>query len=168
MKRLTFRTDSGSVIIHPDFVDDPDVGQKLVNRLAAYEETGMDPEEIERIADAYGRGMTLRQETGERIEIIREIKTDRLRELAQADKEGKVLILPCKVGDIVYRIWNMPECEPAITTHVIEDVSQIMRWTPSIGRITFLTYEDAERALAAAVAIGTQKIYSSTKEVHND
>ena len=69
------------------------------NRLAAYEDTGLEPEEIERIVDAYGRGHTLRTESAERLEIVREIKTDRLRELAKAEKDGRLEVLPCKVGD---------------------------------------------------------------------
>ena len=69
------------------------------NRLADYEDTGLTPEEIERIVDAYGRGHTLRTESAERLEIVREIKTDRLRELAKAEKDGRLEVLPCKVGD---------------------------------------------------------------------
>ena len=49
--------------------------------------------------DAYGRGHTLRTESAERLEIVREIKTDRLRELAKAEKDGRLEVLPCKVGD---------------------------------------------------------------------
>ena len=71
----------------------------VMNRLAAYEDTGLEPEEIERIVDAYGRGHTLRTESAERLEIVREIKTDRLRELAKAEKDGRLEVLPCKVGD---------------------------------------------------------------------
>lgn len=55
-----------------------------VKRLAAYEDTGLEPEEIERILDEYGRGLTLRASAGERLEIVRDIPLDRLRELAEA------------------------------------------------------------------------------------
>ena len=72
---------------------------ELKKRLSAYEDTGLEPEEIERIVDAYGRGHTLRTESAERLEIVREIKTDRLRELAKAEKKGRLEVLPCKVGD---------------------------------------------------------------------
>ena len=71
----------------------------VMNRLAAYEDTGLTPEEIERVVDAYGRGHTLRTESAERLEIVREIKTDRLRELMQAEQDGRLEVLPCKVGD---------------------------------------------------------------------
>ena len=67
---------------------------KFFNRLSAYEDTGLEPEEIERIVDAYGRGHTLRTESAERLEIVREIKTDRLRELVQAEQDGRLVELP--------------------------------------------------------------------------
>lgn len=67
---------------------------RIYDRLAVYEDTGLEPEEIERIVDAYGRGHTLRTESAERLEIVREIKTDRLRELMQAEQDGRLLELP--------------------------------------------------------------------------
>lgn len=68
----------------------------IVDRLAAYEDTGLEPEEIARILDAYGRGMTLRTENAQRLEIVKGIQTDRLRELAQADRGGRCVVLPAK------------------------------------------------------------------------
>lgn len=81
--------------VKDDTVDEfVDCVKELAARLAAYEETGLEPEEIERILDSYGRGMTLRTENAQRLEIIKEIPIDRLRELAQADREGRVKIDP--------------------------------------------------------------------------
>ena len=65
--------------------------RRVWERLKEYEDTGLEPEEIERIVDAYGRGNTLRAESAERLEIVREIKTDRLRELVQADQAHGVV-----------------------------------------------------------------------------
>ncbi len=64
---------------------------EAAKRLAAYEDTGLEPEEITRILDAYGRRMTLRTENAQRLEIVKGIQTDRLRELVQAHKENRVL-----------------------------------------------------------------------------
>lgn len=75
-----------------------------INRLESYEDTGLSPEEIERILDSYGRGMTLRTENAQRLEIIKEIPINRLRELAQAKKEGRLVVLPCDVGDKLYDV----------------------------------------------------------------
>ena len=106
MERLTYRLNdqcdnpTDSIILKPYLrYEDPETRKKILNRLAAYEDTGLEPEEIERIVYAYGRGHTLRTESAERLEIVREIKTDRLRELAKAEKDGRLEVLPCKVGD---------------------------------------------------------------------
>ena len=40
---------------------------------------------------------------------------ERLRELAEADKEGRVVVLPCKVGDVLYAA----ETDPIIPLHVM-------------------------------------------------
>lgn len=74
-----------------------------INRLESYEDTGLSPEEIERILDSYGRGMTLRTENAQRLEIIKEIPINRLRELAQADREGRLVVLPCLHGKKLLR-----------------------------------------------------------------
>ena len=68
----------------------------IIDRLAAYEDTGLEPQEITRIVDEYGHGHTLRTHAAERLELIREIPTDRLRELVEAERDGRAAILPCK------------------------------------------------------------------------
>ena len=107
MERLTYQDKDGGIFCPwernsadglYDIWDEEGLIQQI-NRLAAYEDTGLTPEEIERVVDAYGRGHTLRTESAERLEIVREIKTDRLRELAKAEKDGRLEVLPCKVGD---------------------------------------------------------------------
>lgn len=65
-----------------------------LEQVKAYEDTGLTPEEIGRVVDAYGRGQTLRTENALRLGMVRDIRTDRLRELAEADKEGRVRIIP--------------------------------------------------------------------------
>lgn len=76
----------------------------------------------------------------------------RLRELAEADKEGRVVVLPCKVGDVLYAA----ESAPVIPLHVMEvaiylalegeDGGDYERIS-NIGKTVFLTREEAERAL---------------------
>ena len=80
---------------------------------------------------------------------------DRLRELAEADKDGRVVVLPCKVGDTVYF---------ALLGRIIEkQVFSIVSFSKStriycggtseyfrpedIGKTFFLTREEAEKAL---------------------
>ena len=72
---------------------------------------------------------------------------DRLRELAEADKDGLVLILPCKLGTKVYRIRyktvDYPDKpEPEITTTWFTP-----EYREDIGKAVFLSREEAEKAL---------------------
>lgn len=85
-----------------DLSNEPGYGY-IWQKLQRYEETGLEPEEIERILDSYGRGMTLRTENAQRLEIIKEISTNRLRELAQAKKKGRLVVLSEPMKPIVYK-----------------------------------------------------------------
>ena len=156
MERLTF-------IDHLGWYVNGNGGERIrgshINRLAAYEDTGLEPEEIERIVDAYGRGHTLRTESAERLEIVREIKADRLRELVQAEQDGRLVVLPCKVGDSIY----IPDLEKKIPVKVrVQGISISVSgrtilhfggypvecaWGDGCGKDWFLTREEAEAAL---------------------
>lgn len=69
---------------------------KIVDRLAAYEDTGLEPEDFKRTftEDA------LLKLTGQLLGVT----PDRLRELAQADREGRCVALPCKIFD---KVWDV-------------------------------------------------------------
>ena len=69
---------------------------KAFDRLAAYENTGLEPEEIVKIREDIENGYM--KSTARRYGV----PVDRLRELAQADREGRCVVLPCKVEDDVY------------------------------------------------------------------
>ena len=101
MERLTY-FENGKWYIR---IGDTEFSGKWVNKLAdkenrlmQYERIGT-PSEINRVMDAYGRGMTLRTEVGKRLSLMREIPTKRLHEIADAEKDGRCIILPWKVGD---------------------------------------------------------------------
>ena len=99
MEKLTHRLGNGEITCNMARDDcrkmggDCQIDSKILDRLAAYEETDLEPEDIDRILDAYGRGMTLRTESSQRLKIVKDIKTTRLCELAQADKEGRCVVL---------------------------------------------------------------------------
>ena len=129
-----------------------EVINKAVDRLAAYEETCLEPEEIELLAkqrDLY-------------VDACGELPLKRIRELAQADREGRCVVMPCEVGSKVY----MPFCdevvekrigqflvngytEPRIWTDIDCDwaTTQRVRWDLAFGKTVFLTREEAEAAL---------------------
>ena len=69
-------------------IGDTEYSGDWVDRLAAYEDTGLEPEEVEHLKLA---------SMGKAIAEIKEfegVPIDRLRELAQADREGRVKIDP--------------------------------------------------------------------------
>lgn len=129
---------------------------KFVDLLAAYEKTGLEPQEIERIVDAYGRGLSLRTESAQRLELVREIKTDRLRELSEAERDGRCEIHKVKDGETVYSIFAYvngltPKKSNGKPFEVIAKykVDDFTRNTVDreFGKTVFLTREEAEAGL---------------------
>ena len=89
---------------------------------------------------------------------VKEKIPNRLRELAEADKDGRCVVLPCKVGDTVWRIVR--DGEPHITrdevrdmyfaddmTPCVELVGGRVTFTEKFGKTVFLSREEAEKAL---------------------
>lgn len=77
-------------------IGDTEYSGDWVERLAAYEETGLEPEAVEHLKLA---------SMGKAIAEIKEfegVPIDRLRELAQAKKKGRLVVLPCSIGDPVF------------------------------------------------------------------
>lgn len=136
MERLTYRDKDG----FPMMKKRGGFKQGGVERLAAYEDTGLTPEEFAAywvfIQDLIGD-----QKASETL--------SHLRHLAQADKAGRLVVLPCKVGTATYYI-HYPiavypdESEPEIKRGIFTlcDLDRV-------GHSVFLTREEAERALEA-------------------
>lgn len=100
MERLTVF--DGEFWVHKNF---PPVGEdtidefidcvkELAARLAAYEDTGLEPDDIKRVFNEDAVLNLAGQALG--------ITTDRLRELAQADREGRCVVIDVKIGQ---RVW---------------------------------------------------------------
>lgn len=121
-------------------------------RLAAYEDTGLTPERCAEFAraDAEGRYIVMRDAEQEGVA--------RLRELAEADKDGRLVVLPCKVGDTLFRVFAGEILERKVGN--MRYLAIQGRWDietypfcpyveSSIGKTIFLTREEAEAALEA-------------------
>ena len=142
---------SGSCNVDMDCIDCPSF-DCLVERLAAYEDTGLEPREVSAIVKEWSDLCTIVGECG---------GIARLRELAEADKDGRLVVLPCKVGDTVYfRTYDcngtvdlgiQPHKVTAIVWNAIVRGRYIDVGLPSgqYGVSWFLTREEAERALEA-------------------
>lgn len=84
---------------------------------------------------------------------------DRLRELAEADKGGRLVVLPCKVGDGLWTFCSHPVEQ--VYSFTVTDISTLNGKTllntsrcgvidaRDVGKTVFLTSEEAEKALEA-------------------
>ena len=80
----------------------------------------------------------------------------RLRELAEADSDGRVVIPPCKIGDKLYRVFAGEIFEHRVGSMKyfaiqgrwdIETYPSCPCVESSIGKTVFLSREEAEKAL---------------------
>lgn len=119
------------------------------SRLAAYEDTGLEPDEVNALQKDWSDLCTVIGECG---------GIDRLRELAEADKAGRLVVLPCKIGDVLYRaspsgvvvhrVANMVYRE-LTSRWYIDTIPNLPYASEELGKTTFLTREEAEKALEA-------------------
>lgn len=139
-----------------DCVDCP-AFDKLIERLAAYEETGLTPEEIKAPFTEDAMINLAAQALG--------VEADRLRELAEADKDGRCIVLPCKVGDTVWIVGAVRKLYSAkVRTFFCGHPSTVCGSDPyghihmirttecdipmqEFGKTVFLSREEAEKAL---------------------
>lgn len=94
-----------------DWYGDYSLIEAAIDRLAAYEDTGLEPEEIEQLKGEVF-GLRLDKQELERYRALGPI--DRLRELAQADKEGRCVVLPAKLDQIIYQ-WRKSDDCPSVS-----------------------------------------------------
>lgn len=103
-------------------------------RLAAYEDTGLTPEEVKEL---------MHDTTGP---LHR-----RFVMWMDANGDGRLLVLPCKVGDTVYRVFCGNMKNPVISEFKIGNVHDAVTLIGKMGMHkytgVFRTREEAERAL---------------------
>lgn len=124
----------------------------ICERLAAYEDTGLMPERVAWMKEV--------------IEIAFDndkSRAERAHDLHVADKDGRVVVLPCKVGDTVYFVNAKQILEFAVVGYAVDETG--ISWVHSehvdktghtnertfspdrFGKNTFLTREEAERMM---------------------
>ena len=128
---------------------------EAANRLAAYEDTRLEPEEID-----------MDHEAAEQLRhLCRNCDLDRLEKLAEADRDGRVVVLPCKAGDTVYEVTSRKTIsEYRVKAIRVELFCTFIEWdivagfvdksifgvpVNEIGKTVFLTHEEAKKALGA-------------------
>lgn len=147
--------------------------RQLYSALAAYEDTGLTPEKINDLASV--REISPEAEYAinkhadniiERLDkLLHQTDDDaRLRDLAEADKDGRLVVLPCKVGQRVFALLDtdkhISECE--VKQIGMGNKADFIALEPigargreygvalnGFGKTVFLTREEAEKALEA-------------------
>ena len=72
---------------------------------------------------------------------------EKLAEYENAEKEGRLAVFLCKVGDIVYKIMCQRDNFDDRPYRIITSVNFRLDMADEIGKTVFLTREEAEKAL---------------------
>ena len=89
MKRLTYRDANGEA-----WYSDAGTERDRLHRLTAIEDILGDEYDLDRLSVLCNQRMTMRDELSQRFSLTAKIPLDRLRELAEADREGRCVVLP--------------------------------------------------------------------------
>ena len=152
MERLTYRDKDG----FPMMKKRGGFKQGGVERLAAYEETGLTPDEIKSMQGEHFTGLEMAKLHSALME---------LKKYQEADRDGRLVVLPCKVGDTVYEVTSRKTIsEYRVKAIRVELFCTFIEWdivagfvdksifgvpVNEIGKTVFLTRKEAEKALEA-------------------
>lgn len=140
MERLTFEGNFCDIARcgYPTCPYKDGCSQKQVwERLKQYEDTGLSPEKVswmKEVVEAAFDNDTSRIERAHNLHV--------------ADKEGRVVVLPCKVGDPIWRLKRTFETYPDESKPYTEADGFLLQDIWNVGKNVFLTREEAEKALA--------------------
>lgn len=109
----------------------------VCDRLAAYEDTGLSPEKVSWMKEVVEAAFD--NDTS---------RIERAHSLHVADKEGRVVVLPCKEGTTVYCISLPIATYPDKSKPEVVPIAFTRNDLLKFGTRVFLTREEAEKALA--------------------
>ena len=109
----------------------------VCDRLAAYEDTGLSPEKVSWMKEVIEAAFD--NDTS---------RIERAHNLHVADKEGRVVVLPCKEGTTVYCISLPIATYPDKSKPEVVPIAFTRNDLLKFGTRVFLTREEAEKALA--------------------
>ena len=129
--------------------------RKVWERLKAYEDTHMMPSDV----------TSMRMDMAIIAALFNGVDVDRMKELAEADKNGRLVVLPCRVGYKLYEVtgrktisvYKVRAIRVELFGLFIEwDIVEGFVWqslsginAEEIGKTVFLTREEAKAALEA-------------------
>ena len=115
MERLTKRIDSVVCYVgtHKQYGEDIPAevstagAREILNRLAEYEDRGIDPHEVKLVQETLVTAQRLKKE-----------QYDTLEKYLKAEAEGRLVILPVNIGDDVYYLTSAPSLAAGKPTRV--------------------------------------------------
>lgn len=134
--------------------------ERLTNKIDGLEEASLSCEKCGKaaISECWSQE-NCTQTAVDRLAIIEDIlgddyDPDRLRELVQSDRDGRCVVIPCKIGDTLYRIqkfkrgknWRK-EAEYIRTVELNKNNFWRVVFEGELGKTVFLTREAAEAEL---------------------
>lgn len=153
MERLTKRLDNGEPARdceNCEFKQDFECGdilcfERILARVADYEDSGCEPEEV--LPKDKADEVALKLMRLADLESL--CNYTRLRELAEADRNHQIVIRPCKIGDTVWAA----DTDPVIPLHVMADAVYLegkhggdYERLSNFGSVVFLSQEEAKEA----------------------
>ena len=150
MDRLTFDGNFCDIVMCREtpggsFCEDGYCSQRKVwERLKQYEDTGLEPDGIKELEADWCVANQLIQE-------YKDIgKVQRALDLLKAEQDGRLVVLPCKIGDTLYMIVKKPIPEKGLLGHVrrfsltYKNLAWVLR---CLGKRVFPSSEEAEAAI---------------------
>ena len=141
MDRLTYRDKDGMAMMKERG------GWKSggIDRLAAYEDSGLEPEDIKKHESAYNECMTRTYGPFKH----------KISQWLQAEQDGRLVVLPCKAGSLIY-VGRRPAIITRFFGYVRERYFHAVFCDENkgidipfeeLGKTVFLTREEAEKVL---------------------
>ena len=119
--------------------------ERILARVADYEDSGCEPEEV--LPKDKADEVALKLMRLADLESL--CNYTRLRELAEADRNHQIVIRPCKIGDTVWAA----DTDPVIPLHVMADAVYLegrhggdYERLSNFGSVVFLSQEEAKEA----------------------
>lgn len=102
---------------------------EAANRLAAYEETGRTPEEVTALGKLFDYALEESKTLTEQLALL-----NRIRDLAKADRDGRLVVLPFTSGRTLLSKENIN------SPRLMKDVELAIRYCSSCGIVFHMDY----------------------------
>ena len=152
MERLTYRDKDG----FPMMKKRGGFKQGGVERLAAYEDTGLTPEEVTALGKLFDYALEESKTLTEQLALL-----NRIRELAEADRDGRLVVLPFTSGRTLLCKENID------SPRLMKDVEIAIRYCSGCGIVFHMDYnvfcDLVKHGRITAVSEETEKVLKAMK-----